>query len=211
MSQGTPATTLWKREIPPVAYLPYLQDNLKRPPLAMFFELRTAGASLALAETIRKAVHDTAPNVPVTSLMTQTQRIDNTIVQERTFADLCTAFAVLALTIACIGLYGSMAYAVSRRTNEIGIRMALGAERRRIIWMILREVLVLAAAGLAIGLICAWNAMSAIQSFVFGMKAADPAAILAAAGILIVALLLAGYLPATRASRIDPLSAMRHE
>jgi ABC-type antimicrobial peptide transport system permease subunit len=87
-----------------------------------------------------------------------------------------------------VGLYGTMAYAVSRRTNEIGIRMALGADRRRIIWMVLREVLALAAAGLATGLICSWSAISTIKSFVFGMKPADPAVILSAAGILVTAL-----------------------
>ena len=150
-------------------------------------------------------VHEAAPRVPVTAMMTQTQRIDSTITQERTFADLCTAFAVLALMIACVGLYGTMAYAVSRRTNEIGIRMALGAERRRIIWMVLREVLALAAVGLAIGLICAWSAMSTIQSFVFGMKPADPFSILWAAGILIAALVLAGYAPARERRGSIPL------
>jgi predicted permease len=200
-----------KDVIPLVTYLSYLQNIVKRPPIPMSFALRTAGNPLALAQTVRRTVHDAAPTIPVTSMMTQTQRIDSTIVQERTFADLCTAFAFLALTIACVGLYGTMAYAVSRRTNEIGIRMALGAERRRIIWMVLREVLALAAAGLAIGFICAWSSLSAIKSFVFGMKPGDPIAMLLAAGILIAALLLAGFAPAARASRIDPLAALRHE
>jgi predicted permease len=200
-----------KKAIPPVVYIPYLQNIINRPPIGMTFELRTAGNPLALAKTVRKIVHESAPNVPVTNMMTQTQRIDNTINQERTFANLCTAFAVLALMIACVGLYATMAYAVSRRTNEIGIRMALGAERRRVIWMILREVLALAAAGLVVGLICAWSAMSAIKSFVFGMKPADPFAIVLATAILITALVLAGFAPAARASRIDPLTALRHE
>jgi predicted permease len=200
-----------KRAIPPVVYLSSLQNIIKRPSGAMFFELRTMGNPLALGATVRKVVHDVAPNIPVTAMMTQRQRIDTTIVDEHIFADLCTAFAILALIIACVGLYGTMAYVVARRTNEIGIRMALGAERRRIIWMVLREVLTLAAAGLTIGLICAWSATSAIESYVFGMKPADPLTMLLAAGILIVALVLAGFAPATRASRIDPLSALRHE
>jgi predicted permease len=200
-----------KDAIPPVAYLPYLQTSAGNSPGGIFFELRTAGNPLAFAETVRKIVHDAAPSVPVTNLMTQTQRIDSTIVQERTFANLCTAFAVLALIIACVGLYGTMSYAVSRRTNEIGIRMALGAERRRIIWMVLREVLLLAAAGTVAGLACAWGAISAVKSFVFGMKPTDPLTIALAAGILVTALLLAGFAPAARASRIDPLDALRHE
>jgi ABC-type antimicrobial peptide transport system permease subunit len=104
-----------------------------------------------------------------------------------------------------------MAYAVSRRTNEIGIRIALGAERRRILWMVLGDVLALAAAGLGIGLVCAWTGLSAIKSFVFGMKPADPLSTFSAAGILVTALLFAGLLPAMRASRIDPMAALRHE
>ena len=98
-------------------------------------------------------------------MMTQTERMDNTISQERAFANLCSAFASLALLIACVGLYGTMAYAVSRRTHDIGIRIALGAERKRIVWMVLREVLVLAAVGVATGLCAAWASLSAIQSF----------------------------------------------
>lgn len=200
-----------KDAIPPVVYLSLLQDVINRPPSPMFFELRTIGNPTALADTVRKVVHDAAPLVPVTNMMTQTQRIDSTITQERTFADLCTAFAILALAIACVGLYGVMAYAVSRRTNEIGIRMALGAERRRIVWMVMREVLAFAAIGLAVGLACAWTTLSAIKSFIFGMKPADPLTILMATAILLAALIAAGLAPATRASRIDPVNALRHE
>jgi predicted permease len=200
-----------KDAIPPVVYISYLQNVVKRPPIGMIFELRTAGSPLAVAETVRRVVHEAAPTVPVTGIMTQVQRIDSTISQERTFADLCTAFAALALAIACVGLYGSMAYAVSRRTNEIGIRMALGAERRRIVWMVLREALGLAAVGVAVGLACAWSATSTVKSFVFGIKPADPLAMVLAAAILTAALLIAGFAPATRASRIDPLNALRHE
>jgi ABC-type antimicrobial peptide transport system permease subunit len=200
-----------KDAIPPVVYIPYLQNLLKRPPIAVTFELRTAGNPLSLAETIRKIVSKAAPRVPVTDMMTQAQHIDNTIVQERTFADLCTAFALLALAIACVGLYGTMAYTVSRRTNEIGIRMALGAERRRIVWMVQREVLLLAGVGLSIGIAGACGALSGIRSFVFGMKAADPIAMAAAVSILMAAAVLAGFAPAIRASRIDPSTALRHE
>jgi macrolide transport system ATP-binding/permease protein len=200
-----------KGAIPPVAYIPYLQDIVNRPPIGMIFELRTAGDPLALAETVRKIVHDATPRVPMTNVMTHSQSIDTTISQERTFANLCTAFAVLALVIACVGLYGTMAYAVSRRTSEIGIRMALGAERRQIVWMVLHEVLALAAAGIVLGLAGAWSAMSAIASFLFGVKPADPLTITLATAILAVAIALAGYAPAARAARVDPLAALRHE
>jgi macrolide transport system ATP-binding/permease protein len=200
-----------KRAIPPVSYISYLQKNQKTPPTQIFFELRTIGDPLSMAGTIRKVVHDAAPNVPVAGIVTQASRIESTIGQERTFADLCTVFALLALVIASVGLYGTMAYAVSRRTNEIGIRMALGAARQRIVWMVLREVLILAAAGLVVGLLGAWASASAIKSFLFGMKPADPVALSVSVIVLAAAAILAGYAPAWRASRIDPMAALRHE
>jgi ABC-type antimicrobial peptide transport system permease subunit len=144
-------------------------------------------------------------------MTTQTRRIDQTIGQERTFAQLCACFGGLALLMACVGLYGSMAYAVARRTGEIGIRMALGATRRRIVWMVQREVIVLSAFGLAIGLAAAYQTTALVKSFLFGVKPNDPLAIGASVAILTACALLAGYLPAFRASRIDPMAALRNE
>jgi ABC-type antimicrobial peptide transport system permease subunit len=137
--------------------------------------------------------------------------VDQTINQEITFARLCTAFAILALAIACVGLYGAMSYKVARRMGEIGIRMALGAPRSRVVWMVLREVFLLAAAGLAISVPAALAASKLVESFLFGMKPNDPLALVGSAVILVVAAILAGYLPARHASRIDPMMALRHE
>ena len=120
-------------------------------------------------------------------------------------------FAILALVIACVGLYGTMSYTVARRTSEIGIRMALGAPGRAMVWMVLRKVFVLAAAGLAIGVPAALGISRLIESFLFGLKPNDPWAMAAAAAILFSAVLLAGYFPARKASRIDPMTAVRHE
>jgi ABC-type antimicrobial peptide transport system permease subunit len=149
--------------------------------------------------------------VPISEVSTQAARIDQTISQERTFAYLCACFAMLALAIACVGLYGTMAYAVARRTNEIGIRMALGAERQRIVWMVLREVLALGAAGLAVGLAVAWATSRFVKSFLFGINPNDPWSVAVAVAMLIAVAIVAGFVPAWTASRIDPMAALRHE
>jgi ABC-type lipoprotein release transport system permease subunit len=177
----------------------------------MFYEVRTAGDPLALSNTIRRLVHEADPRLPVADLTTQTRRIDSTIAPERVFADLCTCFGVLALLIATVGLYGTMAYAVARRTNEIGIRVALGAERRRVVWMVLREVLALCVIGLIVGFGVAIETSRFVASFLFGVRPADPFSFGLSAAILIVCALAAGYAPAWRASRIDPMQALRHE
>jgi len=122
-----------------------------------------------------------------------------------------TCFALLALAIACVGLYGAMAYAVARRTGEIGIRMALGAQRPKIIWMVLREVLLLTGTGLVVGFAAARYTTKLVESFLYGVKANDPLALAAAIGILMAAAVAAGYAPAWRASRIDPAVALRNE
>jgi predicted permease len=192
-----------------VVYIPYTQDvaGLR----GMFFELRTAGDPFGALGTVRRIVHDASRDVSITEVTTQALRMEQTISQERTFANLGGCFAALALLIAGVGLYGTMAYAVARRTGEIGIRMALGAQRRKIIAMVLREVLALTAAGLVIGYVAARFTTHLVESFLYGVKANDPWAAAAAIGILLAAALAAGYAPAWRASRIDPATALRNE
>ena len=193
----------------PVIYIPYTQNSAGL--AGLFFELRTAGNPLSTVAAVRRIVHEASRAVSINEVSTQEQRMEQTISQERTFANLGSCFAVLALLIACVGLYGAMAYAVARRTGEIGIRMALGAQRPKIIWMVLREVLALAAAGLAIGYGAARFTTHFVESFLYGMKANDPLAMAAAIGILLAAAVAAGYAPAWRASRIDPATALRNE
>jgi predicted permease len=202
---------LLKEETLPFAYIAYRQNIGVAAWRGMTFEIRTAGNALALTEAVREALRQEAPNVPMADIKTQSQRMDDSIAQERTFASLCTAFAILALIIACVGLYGSMAYSVAQRTNEIGVRMALGAKQPQIVRMVLREVLLLAMSGLAIGFYGAWNSMHAVESFLFGVTPADPSSILLATAILMAALLFAAFVPAMRASRIEPVAALRHE
>jgi macrolide transport system ATP-binding/permease protein len=160
---------------------------------------------------VRQIVHEADARVPVTNVKTLAADIDQTINQEIIFARLCSAFAILALTIACVGLYATMAYAVARRTNEIGLRMALGAGRGAVIWMMLRDVCVLAAVGLAIGAAAALASSRFVASFLFETRPNDPRAVVLAAAILLTSALAAGYGPARRAARVDPLAALRHE
>ena len=199
-----------KREIPPVVYLPYAQ--LPSPQLQeMTYALRTDGDPLRYVPAVRQIVHQADDRVPLTNIRTQDADIDRTINQEIVFARLCSAFAILALVIASVGLYATMAYAVARRTNEIGLRMALGAERGAVIWMMLRDVCVLAALGLTIGVPTALAASRLTESFLFEVKPGDPRALAVAMAILLGAALAAGYGPARRASRVDPMIALRHE
>ena len=198
-----------KEDIPAVAYLAYTSDA--RSMGSLTYELRAAGDPGIVVAAAREVLRQVDSRIPMTDIRTQEAAIDQTIGQERTFAALCSAFALLAVLIACVGLYGTMAYSVARRTNEIGLRMALGAERRRLIWMVLREVLAMAAVGLAIGLPIAFATTRFVRSFLFEMQPNDPWAIAGAALVLVMASAAAGYGPAWRASRIDPWNALRHE
>ncbi|MGH9720292.1 MAG: ABC transporter permease [Bryobacteraceae bacterium] len=195
-----------KGSIPATVYVAYGQGVR-----SMHYELRSAGDPLALTSSVREVVRQADARIPITNLMTQEGQIRRQIGQERTFATLCASFAILAVLIACVGLYGTMSYNVARRTGEIGIRIALGAERHGVIWMVLREVLTLAGAGLAIGLPAAWSAARLVETFLFGVKAQDPLAMSLAPAILVAAAIAAGYGPAWRASRIQPVTALRHE
>jgi predicted permease len=199
-----------KDDIPPVIYIPYNQGHYPRVQ-QMVYALRAAGNPLTYAQTVRKIVHQADSHIPVMNVRTQAAEIDRAMNQEIIFARLCTGFAILALVIASVGLYGTTAYTVARRTGEIGIRMALGAQRGAVLRMILRQVLVLAAVGLAIGLLMALAASRLVESLLFDIKANDPLALTSAVAILLGAVILAGYVPARKASRIDPMAALRHE
>jgi macrolide transport system ATP-binding/permease protein len=197
------------RDIPPVVYLPYDQGYPQ--PNQMTYQLRTSGDPLRYVSVVRETVRRADARVPVSDVRSQTGDIDHTINQQITFAELCSGFAMLALVIACVGLYGTVSYNVARRTGEIGIRMALGARGGRVVWLVLREVCGMAAVGLAIGLPLALVASKLVQSFLFRMKPNDPLSLAIAVAILLSAALVAGLVPARRASRIDPLTALRHE
>ena len=198
-----------KSKIPPVVYFPYNQGYPE--PEDMVFELRTVGNPLTYANAVREIVRQADPRVPVADMQTEAAEIDATISQEITLARLCTAFAALALVIASVGLYGTVAYNVARRTSEIGIRMALGAQRAPLVWLVLREVLMLAGIGLAVSAPAALAVSKLVGSFLFGIKGNDPWALVTAAATLLVAALVAAYLPARKASLIDPMVALRHE
>jgi macrolide transport system ATP-binding/permease protein len=199
-----------KRDIPPVVYIPYAQVEF--PPLRqMTYALRTDGDPLLYVSTVRQIVQATGPRVPVTNVKTQAAEIEQTINQEIVFARLCSAFAMLALIIACVGLYGTMSYAVARRTNDIGIRMALGARRGNVVWMVLREAGALTALGVVISVPVALAASRLLESFLFNLRPNDPASLAIAVAILLTAALLAGYGPAWRAARINPMIALRQD
>ena len=175
------------------------------------YALRTAGDPLRYVNTVHELVREADSRILVTNVVTQAAEIDRTITREVTFAKLCTGFAILALLTACVGLYGTMSYSVARQVGEIGIRMALGAQRGAVVWMVLRRVLLLAAVGLAISVPAALIAFRLVKSFLFETQPNDPGTLALAGVVLLSAAILAGYAPARRASRIDPLTALRHE
>jgi predicted permease len=180
-------------------------------PDGMTYALRTAGDPLRYVKSVHEIVWAADSRIPVTNVVTQAAEIDRTISREITFAKLCTGFAVLALLMACVGLYGTMSYNVARQTGEIGIRMAMGAQRGAVVWMVLRRVLLLATVGLGISVPAALSASRLVKSFLFETQPNDPGTLALAGVVLLSAAILAGYAPARRASRIDPLAALRHE
>jgi predicted permease len=198
-----------RRDVPPTVYFPYLQ----RQSILNFmtFEVRAAGDVNNLVGAIQKEAHAVDKDIPLVDIRTETDVIDETLVLQRAFATLSTTFGILALLLACVGLYGTMAYTVARRTNEIGIRMALGAARGTILGMVLRETLTVVASGLVIGLPLAWAATRLLQNQLFGLSAHDPFTMIAATFAIVAVTVIAGYLPARRASRVDPMVALRYE
>jgi len=198
-----------RRAILPTVYIPYSRGQQYL--TSMVYEVRTAGDPRSLVPTVRQLVRQAGARIPVTGVKTLAEQGDQAINQERILAMLSAAVAILAMAIASVGIYGTVAYGVARRTNEIGIRMALGAQRQHVVWMVLREVIALSIAGIAIGLPVAFGASHLVQSLLFAVKPNDPVALTLAVAILFGSAALAAFAPARRASRIDPMAALRHE
>jgi predicted permease len=175
------------------------------------YVVRTRMKPDALVPSLRAVVQKIDRNLPLMDVRTQRQQIDSTMLQERVFASLTAAFGILALALACVGIYGIMAYTVSQRTNEIGIRLALGARRGQVRGMVLREAGLLAAVGVLVGVAVALWLGQLVKSMLYGLQPSDPASLVGAAALLLGIALLAGWVPAMRASRVEPMEALRHE
>jgi len=195
-----------RNEIPPTMYVPHLQG---RP--ATLFHIRTAADPASAIGGIREAVRQIDPDLPLLDVATQAEQIDKNLQQERVFAQAYAMFGALAMLIASVGLFGLMSYGVARRTNEIGIRMALGAQRGDVLRLVMSESMRLVALGVVVGLAVAVASGRFVASLLFGIPATDTLTIAVAMTVMVLVSAVAGYLPARRASRVDPLVALHYE
>jgi predicted permease len=174
-------------------------------------EIRTADSPAAVAGAVREAIREVDPRLRILGIGTLADRIDEKLMTEHLVADISGFFSSLTLFLVAIGIYGMLAHAVAQRTNEIGIRTALGARRKGLVWLILRDAAVILAAGLCLGIPAVLAAGQLVSSMLFGLAPSDPATIAFAALVVCATGMIAAYIPARRASRIDPMVALRHE
>jgi predicted permease len=192
---------------PATIYVPYAHY----PVGAMAFVIRTGGDPSSTMPAIREAVRQVDANVPLMEMATQMEQIERRFAQERVFAQAYTLFGGLALLVAGIGLFGLMSYSVTRRTTEIGIRMALGAQQQTVLQMVMRESLVLVAIGVIVGVAIAVGAGQFVATLLYGLEPTDVITTTTAVLVMLAVSTFAGYLPARRAARLDPMLALRHD
>jgi putative ABC transport system permease protein len=195
------------RETPLQAYLPLAQE----PSRSLGLVVRIEGNPLALASTVEQAIYSVDKDLPLFDIRSMDQLLNNAIGQQRLTMMLLAGFAILALTLAAVGIYGVMSYAVAQRTHEIGIRMALGAQQRDVLKLVVRQGMTLASIGIGSGLVVALALTRVMSSLLFSVSATDPATFAAIALLLTVVALLACYLPARRATKVDPMVALKYE
>jgi predicted permease len=188
-------------------YIPYTQ----RDQYLEDFEVRYTGDFSAISKAVQQAIHNVDRNLPITHVTTLDEQVGRSITNQRLVAQLAIFFGLLAVFLSCIGIYGLMSYIVSRRTNEIGIRMALGAARADVRWLVMREIVKLVGMGIAIGVPVTLAGNRLVSAMLFGLRGTDPVSLLASVIVLLLVALVAGYLPARRASQVDPIVALRYE
>jgi len=196
-----------KEQFRPMAFYPYSQGGDTLPNLVVRF----SGPPSAVVPQVRETIKQVNRNLPIDDVVSLSDQIGRSLVQQKLVARLASFFGLLALLLACVGLYGVMSYGVARRTNEIGIRMALGAQGRSVLWLVLREALLLVVIGLAVGVLASLAVTKTAASLLYELKPNDPLTIVLATLILTAVALIAGYLPARRAARVDPMVALRDE
>jgi ABC-type antimicrobial peptide transport system permease subunit len=175
------------------------------------FAVRAAGEPMSLVGAIREAIRQVDPNLPITEVSTQMEQVEQRLLQERLFANAYAMFGGLALLLASVGLFGLMSYSVAQRTRDIGIRMALGAQRHNVLQLVMGESMTLVLVGAALGLAVAIAASRLVASQLFGVAATDVATMSVATSVMLAVAFVAAYLPARRASRVDPMVALRDE
>jgi ABC-type antimicrobial peptide transport system permease subunit len=175
------------------------------------FAVRYTGDSSTVISAVREAIDEINPALPVSDVTTMAEAVQQSIANQRLVAQLSSFFALLAFFLSCIGVYRLMSYTVARRTSEIGLRMTLGARPPNVMWLVLRESLSLVFLGLAIGILAALAGGQVVAGMLYGVHGKDPVSLFAGAAILMVVAALAGYLPARRASLVDPMFSLRYE
>jgi len=175
------------------------------------YMVQTRAEPDAIVPSLRRALARQDPDLPLINVRTQQQQIESTTQQERIFVAMTSSFGMLALALAAVGIYGVMAYSVANRTNEIGIRLALGAQPRQVLAMILREATWISLTGVVAGLGAALVLARLVKSMLYGLQPADPVSLLSGAALLIAVGLAASWLPARRAASVQPVEALRHE
>jgi hypothetical protein len=192
-----------RREVKPTMYVPSGEGGE--------FELRTAENPLGVVSAVRDVVRHAGSDMPISDIKTESKQIDDLLYQERLIARLSSLFAILALLLACIGLFGLLSYEVTRRTQEIGIRMALGAQAGDVLRNVIGHGIALAAIGAVIGTAASFAVTRYLGTLLFNVKLADPITLIGVTSLLLVVALVACYVPARRATRVDPLVALRYE
>jgi predicted permease len=205
---GDSLYTNLREQPPPQFFIPYVQQNEVG---GMTYEIHTAMQPDAILPSLRKVVREADPDLPLVNVRTQDQQIAADLQEERLFVALTSGFGVLALALACVGIYGIMAYSVANRRNEIGIRMALGAQPGQVRGMILRESTWLAGPGIVVGVSAALLLTRLVKSMLYGIQPYDPPTIVGGVLILLVVALAASWIPARRAAGVQPMEALRHE